>query len=57
MSSFAKESKWNDEAHAALAGALGDALVEAGSAPAKHRETIISSMSAKGHEFTWEAIR
>ncbi|KAK3946302.1 hypothetical protein QBC46DRAFT_444446 [Diplogelasinospora grovesii] len=52
-----KESKWNLEAHAALCGALADALTAAGSRPSDHKDSIMAVMATKGHEFTWEAIR
>ncbi|KAK3387012.1 hypothetical protein B0H63DRAFT_521090 [Podospora didyma] len=53
----AKESRWNNEAHGHLAGALVEALAEAGSSTAKHKDLIVASMEARGMDFTWEAIR
>ncbi|KAM7209538.1 hypothetical protein V8F20_000276 [Naviculisporaceae sp. PSN 640] len=55
--SVPKESKWCDEAHAALCGALADALFDAGSSPAKHKDAIMEFMASKGQAFTWEGIR
>ncbi|KAK3315172.1 hypothetical protein B0H66DRAFT_335880 [Apodospora peruviana] len=52
-----KESKWNEAAHAALCGALTNALSEAGSAPAKHKDSILEFMTGKGFSFTWEGVR
>ena len=51
------EGKWNNEAHSALCGALTDALFAAGSAPAKHKDEILSHLATKGLDFTWEGIR
>ncbi|KAM7183460.1 hypothetical protein V8F33_013570 [Rhypophila sp. PSN 637] len=53
----AKESKWCEAAHSALCGALTNALVEAGSSPAKHKDSILEFMESKGQVFTWEGIR
>ncbi|KAK0634764.1 hypothetical protein B0T17DRAFT_611729 [Bombardia bombarda] len=55
--SGAKEPKWNDDAHAALCGALAESLLEAGSQPSKHKDTIMAFMAAMGQQFTWEGIR
>lgn len=57
MAGIAKESKWCDEAHAALCGALTNALAEAGSGPAKHKDSIMEFMVSKQQSFTWEGIR
>lgn len=57
MSGIAKESKWSDEAHAALCGALTNALVESGSGPAKYKDSIMEFMASKNQSFTWEGIR
>ncbi|KAM7222047.1 hypothetical protein V8F06_002552 [Rhypophila decipiens] len=53
----AKESKWCEAAHSALCGALTNALAEAGSTPAKHKDSILEFMESKGQVFTWEGIR
>lgn len=55
--SGAKESKWSDEAHTALCGALTNALFDAGSSPAKHKDAIMEFMASRGQSFTWEGIR
>ena len=47
MAGVAKESKWCDDAHAALCGALTNALAEAGSGPAKHKDSIMAFMASK----------
>lgn len=51
------ESKWNSESHAALCGALADALAASGSSTTSHRQEIHSALLEKGFTFTWEAIR
>jgi hypothetical protein len=52
-----QESKWSYEAHVALCGALADALVAVGSSAAANKDQIQASLSSKGFDFTWEAIR
>lgn len=52
------ESKWNDQAHAALLGVFVDIVATANKVSiAAHKEQIMASLEAHGFQFTWEAVR
>ncbi|KAK0706569.1 hypothetical protein B0T26DRAFT_461282 [Lasiosphaeria miniovina] len=53
----AKESKWNNDAHMALCGALAEVMAMNNVLVSKHRDVVIGFLEAKGLDFTWEGIR
>ncbi|KAG7285097.1 hypothetical protein NEMBOFW57_009717 [Staphylotrichum longicolle] len=52
------ESKWNNQAHAALLGVFVDIVATANRVSiVAHKEQIMASLEAHGFQFTWEAVR
>lgn len=51
------DSKWNEDSHATLCGALAVALQASGASLGSHKEMIHGALLAKGYNFTWEAVR
>lgn len=50
-------TKWDENAHKALCGALLETLEIGGVAFRAHPETLVASMAERGHPFSWEGIR
>lgn len=50
-------TKWDENAHKALCGALLDTLEAGGVSLRAHSETLVESMAERGHPFSWEGIR
>lgn len=57
MANEAKNSKWNEDSHRAMCGALLDVLEAGTVALFAHKEVVVQSMEQRGHPFTWEGIR